>query len=288
MKQLQYKHILHLQDEIIQVRLSKHFQQIRYHWDAFRHCNAEYELHLLLRGQIRMEVEQTTLLLEARKGILILPGQYHVPLEEYDNPEHFVLSFTLPEGELAESLHRDISSFKIFSLSADMLQECLAIFQECSILSPYRNEKIHALLTSLMISILRRLNLSPATSPSLSNSEIERADIIDNFFDAHLKDRLGAEDLAKQLYLSERHLNRVIFQLYGMTFQEKMTKAKMDRAAWLLRTTDKKVDEIAEEVGYASEAAFYVAFRKYFQITPQKYRIRECGFGNNQKVRKSL
>jgi len=40
------------------------------------------------------------------------------------------------------------------------------------------------------------------------------------------------------------------------------------------------VDEIAEDVGYASEAAFYVAFKKYFQITPQKYRLRECDFDN--------
>lgn len=280
MKQLQYKHTLHLQNNILQVRISKHFEQIRYHWDASRHCNADYELHILLRGQLRMEIAETPLLLEARKGVLILPGQYHVPLEEYENPEHFVLSFTLQEGELAQALQHENDGFKVFSLSTDMLQDCLAIFQECSVLSPYRNEKIHALLTSLMISVLRRLNVRPTAEPSLSISEIERTDIIDNFFDEHLKDRLGAEALAKQLYLSERHLNRVIFQLYGMTFQEKMTKAKMDRAAWLLRTTDKKIDEIAEDVGYASEAAFYVAFRKYFQITPQKYRVRECAFDN--------
>ena len=49
----------------------------------------------------------------------------------------------------------------------------------------------------------------------------------------------------------------------------------MDRAAWLLRTSDKKIDEIAEAIGYASEAAFYQAFRKYFHITPKKYRMEK-------------
>ena len=280
MKQLQYKHTLHLHNNVLQVRISKNFEHQRYHWDASRHCNAEYELHILLKGKIRMEVEETHLLLEACQGILILPGQYHVPLEVCEEPEHFVLSFTLSDGELADTLNRELLSFRVFSLSTDMLQECLSIYHECNVLSAYRNEKIHALLTSLMVSVLRRLNLSSPVTPTLSTSEIERADIIDNFFDEQLKDRLGAEHLAKQLYLSERQLNRVIFQLYGMTFQEKMTKAKMDRAAWLLRTTDKKIDEIAEDVGYASEAAFYAAFRKYFQIRPQKYRVRECDFDN--------
>ena len=276
MKHLQYKHTLHLHSNTLQARIPKSFEHQRYHWNASRHCNAEYELHILLKGKIRVEVEQTHLLLEACQGILILPGQYHAPLEVCEAPEHFVLSFTLQSGALAEALQREISGFRVFTLSTDMLQECLAIWQECNIPSAYRNEKIHALLTSLMISVLRKLNLSPAVTPTPSTSEIDRADIIDNFFDEQLKDRLGAEHLAKQLYLSERQLNRVIYRLYGMTFQEKMTKAKMDRAAWLLRTTDKKIDEIAEDVGYASEAAFYVAFRKYFQITPQKYRTREC------------
>jgi len=51
-----------------------------------------------------------------------------------------------------------------------------------------------------------------------------------------------------------------------MTFQEKMTHAKMDRAAWLLRTSNKKIIEVAESVGYSSEAAFYQAFRKYIRL----------------------
>lgn len=280
MKQLQYKHTLHLHNNLVQVRISKNFEHQRYHWDVSRHCNAEYELHILLKGKVRMEVENTHLLLEARQGVLILPGQYHVPLEICEDPERFVLSFTLSDGDLAESLQKEVSGFRVFSLSTDMLQECLSIYQEYSVLSAYRNEKIHALLTSFMVSMLRRLNSGPAAVSALSSSEIERTDIIDNFFDEQLKDCLGAEYLAKQLYLSERQLNRVILRLYGMTFQEKMIKAKMDRAAWLLRTTDKKIDEIAEDVGYASEAAFYVAFRKYFQITPQKYRVRECNFDN--------
>lgn len=280
MRQLQYKHTLHLQNNILQVRIAKDFEHQRYHWIASRHCNAEYELHILLKGKVRMEVENTNLLLEARQGVLILPGQYHVPLEICEDMDRFVLRFTLSSGELADALQSEISSFKVFSLPMDMLQECLAIYREYNVLSAYRNEKIHALLTSFMVSVFRRLNLSPMAAPTLSSTEIDRTDIIDDFFDEHLKDRLGAEHLAKQLYLSERQLNRVIFRLYGMTFQEKMTKAKMDRAAWLLRTTDKKVDEIAEDVGYASEAAFYVAFRKYFQITPQKYRVRECDLDN--------
>ena len=275
MNQLQHKYIIHLHNNLLQVRISKRIEEQRYTWVASRHCNAEYELHILLKGRIPVEVEENHFLLESRQGILILPGRYHAPLESIGELEHFSLSFTILDGELSERLHAKITNAKLFSISTEMLQECLAIYNECNINSAYRNEKIHSLLTSLIISVLRNMELHPSTTPILSSTELERTEIIDNFFDEQLKDHVGSEQLAKQLHLSERQLNRVLYRLYGMTFQEKMTRTKMDRAAWLLRTTDKKISEIAEAIGYSSEGAFYQAFRKHFQITPYKYRINK-------------
>lgn len=275
MNDLQYKYTINLTGNMLQVRFSKNPEKHRYSWNSTRHCNAEYELHFLLKGRIPVEIEENHLLLDTRQAVLILPGKYHAPLNPSEELEHFSISFSVLEGELADILHRDIQNYKLFNISTDMLQECVAIYHECNICSMYCNEKIAALLTSLMISVLRNLNLSTTSVPFLSVTELERADIIDNFFGTQLIEPLKAEQLSKQLHISERQLNRVIKQLYGMTFQEKLTQTKMDRATWLLRTTDKKIGGIADLVGYSSEASFYQVFRKYFQITPQKYRIQK-------------
>jgi len=275
MNQLQHKYTLHLNNHLLHVRISKNFEQHRYEWISSRHCNAEYELHIILKGRIPFEIEDKQIILEARQGILISPGQYHAPLQTTGEFDHFSLSFTPSNNDLADILQNEIPNHRIFSISADMLQECHMIYRECSIGSVYRNAKIHALLTSLMISVLLRLNLDSKSTVALSATELERAEIIDEFFSEHLNNHQGAMHLAQQLHISERQLNRILYQLYGMTFQEKMTHAKMDRAAWLLRTSNKKIIEVAESVGYSSEAAFYQAFRKYYQITPKKYRTHK-------------
>lgn len=78
--------------------------------------------------------------------------------------------------------------------------------------------------------------------------------------------------LAAQLHLSRSQVGRVLKKLYGMTFREKLIRARMDQAAWLLRHTDRTVGEIAGEVGDLSESRFYQMFRSRFGMTPESYR----------------
>ena len=272
MNKLQYKYMLRLDNNSLQVRISEKLKNHRYNWSTYRHCNAEYELHILISGKIPVEIEENNFILKAREGIVIIPGQYHAPLEPIEDIEHFSLSFSVAEGELADSLVSEISGYRHFNVSEDMCNTCLEIYNECEHCYSYRNERLKALITNLVISVVRKLDLNKKETNAFLAPELERADIIDNFFGLSLEYIQGAKQLANQLHLSERQLGRVIFQLYGMTFQQKMTQAKMDRSAWLLRTTTKKVGQIAQMVGYSSEAAFYQAFRKYFNVTPQKYR----------------
>ena len=94
----------------------------------------------------------------------------------------------------------------------------------------------------------------------------------DVFFEDHLTEGAYVEELAKELHLSRSQLNRFLKEQYGMSFREKLLQTRMDRASWLLRHTEKPVEEIAGEVGYRSESAFFQVFRKIFGQTPEKYR----------------
>ncbi len=273
MSQLQHKYTLELNNNLLQVRISENFKKHRYNWSTNRHCNAEYELHILLNGNIPVEIEGNNITLEAGEGILIPPGRYHAPLIPNGPIEHFAVSFFVSDSGFASELNERISDYNHFIISEDLAKTCREIYRECENIGLYRNEKIKALLTDIMISALRILDLNKEATTDFSAIEPERADIIDNFFSLYLECKQGAKQLAEQLHVSERQLNRIIRQLYKMTFQQKMTQTKMERAAWLLKTTAKKVGEIAQAVGYGSEPAFYQAFKKYFKVTPQEYRM---------------
>ena len=198
MSQLQHKYTLELNNNLLQVRISKNFKQQRYDWSTNRHCNAEYELHILLNGSIPVEIEDNDIILHACEGLLIPPGRYHTPLMPNGAIEHFAVSFLVSDGELADELNKKISNYNHFTISEDLAKTCKEIFRECENIGLYRNEKIKALLTDIIISTLRILDPNKKTAADFPATELERADIIDNFFSLQLECKQGAKQLAEQ------------------------------------------------------------------------------------------
>lgn len=275
MTQFQTKYVVQLEDNLVEMRISDKVHEYRYSWETSRHCNADYELHVILRGETSVEVEHSINHLSAGQAILIMPGKYHTPINLDKQIDHFSISFSFLKGGLERALQREISDSKIFRFSADTLDECDKVYNECSCRSMFGNKKIELLLTSIIISTFRCLNPATVYKNEYLPNELVRSDIIDNFFDLSLKDCLSENDLARMLHITTRHLNREMYRLYGMSFQQKLIRERMERAAWLLQTTNKSIDEIAADVGYKSGAAFYKAFVKYFETTPKKYRLQK-------------
>ena len=95
---------------------------------------------------------------------------------------------------------------------------------------------------------------------------------IEMFFSSEREDKCTRKNLAQQLHCSERQVNRILMQLYGMNFRQKKQQTRIDYAKFLLRNTDKKISEICTLVGYADETAFYKSFKANCQMTPQEFR----------------
>ncbi len=79
-------------------------------------------------------------------------------------------------------------------------------------------------------------------------------------------------DMCDELYLSTSQFSVVFKEGTGMTFIEYLTTFRIEQAKKLLRTTDKKSYEIAEETGYADPRYFSIIFKKYTGVTPMEYR----------------
>lgn len=240
---------------------------------ADRHSHAEYELHIVLQGVAQMDVEDRHYSLKEQQALLIAPGRYHLPQALPGSFERFSLSFSISEGPLLDCLRRQIPSCRVFSVTPEIEAICRTILNECGSKPPFWQTHQPALLSSLFIHLLRVLRLD--NSPQLihpNSNESVRTELIDDYFEHHFTQKAGLSELAEKLHLSKRQVARVLLESYGMGFQEKLTSTRMDHAAWLLRTTDQRISSIAGSVGYVSEAAFYLAFKNHFQVTPQEYR----------------
>lgn len=83
---------------------------------------------------------------------------------------------------------------------------------------------------------------------------------------------LSVETLCRYLHVSSAYFSTVFKRETGKTFVSYLTEVRLQRAVYLLNTTEDKTYLIASKVGYTEPNYFSYVFKKRFGISPSKYR----------------
>ncbi len=78
--------------------------------------------------------------------------------------------------------------------------------------------------------------------------------------------------LAEQLDQSRSNFSRKFVLLVGMAPMRYLMNWRMQLASRMMLTTHDNIAQIAEKVGYESQAAFSRVFKRTFGVTPTEYR----------------
>jgi AraC-like DNA-binding protein len=90
--------------------------------------------------------------------------------------------------------------------------------------------------------------------------------------DARYFEPLGVDDLARAAGLSRAHFSREFRRAFGESPHAYLLTRRLERAAALLRTTDKSVAEICLAVGLQGLGSFTTSFKRTYGMTPTAYR----------------
>jgi transcriptional regulator GlxA family with amidase domain len=83
---------------------------------------------------------------------------------------------------------------------------------------------------------------------------------------------LSLERLASAACLAPFHFHRIFTALHGETPHRYVTRIRLQRAASLLRSTDRPVLDIALSCGFESLGSFTTLFRRYLGAAPAAFR----------------
>jgi AraC-like DNA-binding protein len=86
---------------------------------------------------------------------------------------------------------------------------------------------------------------------------------------------LDLASLARQAHLSADHLIRTFASVFGETPHRYLQRRRIERAMFLLRTTDLPVTQVCLDVGYSSLGAFSELFAAVVGVSPSAYRADE-------------
>src|SRR5262245_3633193 len=90
--------------------------------------------------------------------------------------------------------------------------------------------------------------------------------------DARYADPLDVDDLARAAGLSRAHFSREFRREFGVSPHAYLLTRRLERAAALLRTTDRSVTEVCLDVGLQSVGSFITSFKRAYGQTPTAYR----------------
>lgn len=105
-----------------------------------------------------------------------------------------------------------------------------------------------------------------------SRSQVTAAKEAKKYLLAHLDEHITITELADMLGISSTSLKICFKGVYGDTINGYITNCKMQKAASLLKNTDKSVLEIVGIVGYNNGSKFAGAFRRVMNKSPNEYR----------------
>jgi len=94
----------------------------------------------------------------------------------------------------------------------------------------------------------------------------------------HYAEHVSRDEVAAVAHLSPAHFSRLVRKTYGRTFSELLTRLRVDRAADLLRHTERPIALVALETGFADASYLTKVFRRERGQTPAAYR-RAAGEG---------
>lgn len=95
---------------------------------------------------------------------------------------------------------------------------------------------------------------------------------IGKYIVVHVDEHLSLEDLSKGVFLNKSYISHIFKKVSGISLKDFMHDVKMDRAKILLLDEERKIYEIADQLGYNDVEYFRKKFKDVTGISPSEYR----------------
>lgn len=103
----------------------------------------------------------------------------------------------------------------------------------------------------------------------VDNQSVKKAMLL---IEKNITTPLPMEEIARQVYVSPRHLERLFQKEIGLSPSSYSLKLRLHRAKSILTNTNRLISSIAIEVGFVDFSHFSRCFKAEFGVSPSKFR----------------
>lgn len=256
---------------------------------AHRHSRF-YQVHLLTRGSIRLNLDDQVYCGDAPLAFLTPPAVPHALYSEEDTDGHVITVrqetvrswSAATQGQWPEANLRQATFLPLSQFSGDYQPEIASLLHIASQLQaestrrqPGYSAAMQALGQYFFISLQRLLAANiPAVGGKRERGEDLR--IFLNFCDlveAHFRDHINLSEYAGQLAVTEARLNDICRRMANLASKEVIHDRLLQEARRQLRFSAVPVSEISYQLGFADPAYFSRFFTRRTGTSPSQFRL---------------
>ncbi len=243
------------------------------------HFHSSYELYAVRKGRMSIAAEHREYLLGEGDIAIVPPRSTHCVYEDIDSDRTGFLFDFAPSKKVADGVfYKEFQNTfgHICDITVLKCPELYDAYLSTAIRTVASGEPRYAAedLLFLTIDYVRR-KLGGGQAPKIGEAKPSNALLavrIENYMNSAYASRTDIAQLADQLGYSVRQTQRILERLFGMSFSRLLTKKRVAAACFLLRNTDKTLEEIALQTGFCSLSHLCHAFRQAMDTTPLAYR----------------
>ncbi|MDR2834236.1 MAG: AraC family transcriptional regulator [Streptococcaceae bacterium] len=240
-------------------------------------------LHIVLDGKGVYYVKNQMFPLKAGDLFLIRPDELTFYQADKQNP--WVYAWIGFGGKTSKQIiNHSIFSNNQYVLSnqkannyAKIIKNCLNLTNETFEEEVLLNQNIYKILSLLLQEKQIKMNTSSKVS------ELTRKTI--DYVQQQLPQSASVQMIADELNVNRSHLSRTFSKDMGMNLKNWLLSLKINKASQLLITTDKTIEQIAFDSGFASLVAFSRAFKQMNNENPMQYRKRSKNINRQDEKR---
>ncbi|MDR6550744.1 AraC family transcriptional regulator [Paenibacillus qinlingensis] len=257
-------------------------------WGYPNHCHSSYELHYITRGKGTLEVAEKTFLIKPGTFYLTGPGVYHRQLADSEDPmDEFCINFEVRLRKRKPQKNDTYLTQETKDIWNTLLNTSFWFGQDelgtvnlfGSIMDEFEQQwlgqytVIQSLATQIIVNAVRSFAGERRSTYHIPKKLLNdsRRFLADDYFRLPHKD-MSSKELAAQIGISQRQLERLMQSYYGVTFREKLQFSRMEKAKELLRNMELPINAVADQIGYMSPSYFTKHFRSYTGLTPMQFR----------------
>ncbi|MDP4097611.1 AraC family transcriptional regulator [Paenibacillus sp. P96] len=260
------------------------------------HWHDEMELILVRKGSALFQTDMLHTEVKAGEALFVNSGMLHAGYLHHD--AHCVFSAVVFDPKMLLSRGMDVIQQRFIepilhkkllppvhikgteSWGKEVLTALQKILQDHETRHPAKEISTKAQLYSIFASMYPYMTTAAGEPPEVSAglSKVERIKTAIGYIHEHYQEPLRLKAIADEVGMSEGHFCRFFKQMVQKSPIEYMNHYRIQKACLLLEQSDRKVVDIAMEVGFDNLSYFIATFKKWNGMTPSRYRKEHEAF----------